>query len=188
MSFACPLRRVGLLAPCPANVEPASPLRSVKRPSCGSVCGPIPREHPESGIRLRRRSAFSGSSPLFAAYRRYRGARIRTGDLTDPNGARYQAAPRPDAPSVFHTAIFGRCPPPRATSSMSSTASCSPRAFRTTARTACRFPAPTRSRLWPQGSRRSWSCSSWPRPSRPSCSSCTTASSGAPDPARSTRR
>ena len=26
-----------------------------------------------------------------------RGARIRTGDLTDPNGARYQAAPRPDA-------------------------------------------------------------------------------------------
>jgi dinuclear metal center YbgI/SA1388 family protein len=29
----------------------------------------------------------------------YRGARIRTGDLTDPNGARYQAAPRPDAPA-----------------------------------------------------------------------------------------
>ena len=26
-----------------------------------------------------------------------RGARIRTGDLADPNGARYQAAPRPDA-------------------------------------------------------------------------------------------
>jgi hypothetical protein len=25
-----------------------------------------------------------------------RGAQIRTGDLTDPNGARYQAAPRPD--------------------------------------------------------------------------------------------
>jgi hypothetical protein len=25
-----------------------------------------------------------------------RGARIRTGDLTDPNGARYQAAPRPE--------------------------------------------------------------------------------------------
>ena len=27
----------------------------------------------------------------------YRGARIRTGDLTDPNGARYQAAPRPES-------------------------------------------------------------------------------------------
>jgi len=26
-----------------------------------------------------------------------RGGRIRTVDLTDPNGARYQAAPRPDA-------------------------------------------------------------------------------------------
>src|SRR5580693_7483825 len=39
-------------------------------------------------------------SPLFAAIRRptaNRGARIRTGDLADPNGARYQAAPRPDA-------------------------------------------------------------------------------------------
>jgi NAD(P)H-dependent FMN reductase len=35
-----------------------------------------------------------------------RGARIRTGDLTDPNGARYQAAPRPDAIEVSHTAIF----------------------------------------------------------------------------------
>jgi dinuclear metal center YbgI/SA1388 family protein len=33
----------------------------------------------------------------------YRGAEIRTRDLTDPNGARYQAAPRPDAPSVFHS-------------------------------------------------------------------------------------
>ena len=31
-----------------------------------------------------------------------RGARIRTGDLTDPNGARYQAAPRPDAQPVSH--------------------------------------------------------------------------------------
>src|SRR3954468_19004951 len=27
---------------------------------------------------------------------RNRGAQIRTGDLTDPNGARYQAAPRPE--------------------------------------------------------------------------------------------
>src|SRR5437763_8240536 len=32
-----------------------------------------------------------------------RGARMRTGDPTDPNGARYQAAPRPDAVGVFHT-------------------------------------------------------------------------------------
>ena len=35
--------------------------------------------------------------------RQNRGARIRTGDLTDPNGARYQTAPRPDARRVFHT-------------------------------------------------------------------------------------
>ena len=35
----------------------------------------------------------------------HRGARIRTGDLADPNGARYQAAPRPDAKrSIPHTA------------------------------------------------------------------------------------
>ncbi len=33
----------------------------------------------------------------------YRGAEIRTRDLTDPNGARYQAAPRPDARAVSHT-------------------------------------------------------------------------------------
>ncbi len=38
----------------------------------------------------------------------YRGAEIRTRDLTDPNGARYQAAPRPDARSVFHTALVVR--------------------------------------------------------------------------------
>ena len=38
----------------------------------------------------------------------YRGAEIRTRDLTDPNGARYQAAPRPDAASVFHTAPIAR--------------------------------------------------------------------------------
>jgi hypothetical protein len=31
----------------------------------------------------------------------HRGARIRTGDLADPNGARYQAAPRPEAGSVY---------------------------------------------------------------------------------------
>ncbi len=32
--------------------------------------------------------------------RQNRGARIRTGDLADPNGARYQAAPRPEVRSV----------------------------------------------------------------------------------------
>ena len=31
----------------------------------------------------------------------HRGARIRTGDLTDPNGARYQAAPRPEEGSQY---------------------------------------------------------------------------------------
>jgi dinuclear metal center YbgI/SA1388 family protein len=36
-----------------------------------------------------------GSCP--SGFSGYRGARIRTGDLADPNGARYQAAPRPDA-------------------------------------------------------------------------------------------
>jgi dinuclear metal center YbgI/SA1388 family protein len=44
-----------------------------------------------------------------------RGARIRTGDLADPNGARYQAAPRPDAPPVSHTsagAIVAPVPTP----------------------------------------------------------------------------
>jgi len=36
-----------------------------------------------------------------------RGARIRTGDLTDPNGARYQAAPGPKAEGVIHTRSCG---------------------------------------------------------------------------------
>ena len=36
-------------------------------------------------------------SRIFAVLEGNRGARIRTGDLADPNGARYQAAPRPDA-------------------------------------------------------------------------------------------
>ena len=30
----------------------------------------------------------------------YRGAQIRTGDLSDPNGARYQAAPHPERAQV----------------------------------------------------------------------------------------
>ena len=32
----------------------------------------------------------------------YRGAEIRTRDLTDPNGARYQAAPRPEERGLSH--------------------------------------------------------------------------------------
>ena len=31
---------------------------------------------------------------------RYRGAQIRTGDLSDPNGARYQAAPHPESSQI----------------------------------------------------------------------------------------
>jgi dinuclear metal center YbgI/SA1388 family protein len=56
---------------------------------------------------------FSG---VFARIRGYRGlltnrgARIRTGDLADPNGARYQAAPRPDAPAVSHIAYVRPVP------------------------------------------------------------------------------
>ena len=52
---------------------------------------------------------FRLGSPTFApthvgSQTKYRGARIRTGDLADPNGARYQAAPRPDAElSIPHT-------------------------------------------------------------------------------------
>jgi dinuclear metal center YbgI/SA1388 family protein len=41
------------------------------------------------------RSVWPTKNPAFAGLF-YRGAEIRTRDLTDPNGARYQAAPRPD--------------------------------------------------------------------------------------------
>src|SRR5258708_856717 len=73
------------------------------RPPLRSTCGPNPRDYP----RTRAKSAHE--TQHFAGIRRspvmkeYRGARIRTGDLTDPNGARYQAAPRPDASgSITH--------------------------------------------------------------------------------------
>jgi hypothetical protein len=49
-----------------------------------------------------RPSVFGGFRPCsltFAEPTANRGARIRTGDLTLPKGARYQAAPRPDAPT-----------------------------------------------------------------------------------------
>ncbi len=78
-----------------------------------------------------------------------RGARIRTGDLTDPNGARYQAAPRPDAgSSIPHDAAARlssrRCQPESPTSCASSTASWSRSASRTTAPTGCRCRGPRR--------------------------------------------
>jgi Phage integrase family len=43
-----------------------------------------------------RDSGWDTESPALAGLASHRGARIWTGDLTDPNGARYQAAPRPD--------------------------------------------------------------------------------------------
>jgi|SRR5580704_8363607 hypothetical protein len=63
------------------------------------------------------RSVRPTKSPAFAGLF-YRGAEIRTRDLTDPNGARYQAAPRPDAGfSIPHGAIRptsrGRSGPPQ---------------------------------------------------------------------------
>ncbi len=38
----------------------------------------------------------------------YRGARIRTADLTDPNGARYQAAPRPEKDGQYDKSAVAR--------------------------------------------------------------------------------
>jgi hypothetical protein len=43
-----------------------------------------------------RKSPENDETPAYAGVSCNRGARIRTGDLTDPNGARYQAAPRPE--------------------------------------------------------------------------------------------
>jgi hypothetical protein len=58
-------------------------------------------------------------SPLFAAIRgptANRGARIRTGDLTTPNRARYQAAPRP-VRNAQSTATLTHPPPIRGNAS-----------------------------------------------------------------------
>src|SRR5437763_7946443 len=38
----------------------------------------------------------------------HRGAQIRTGDLSDPNGARYQAAPHPEAARRLATLVTMR--------------------------------------------------------------------------------
>jgi dinuclear metal center YbgI/SA1388 family protein len=75
-------------------------------------CRAITATRPHAGQRFR------GISPAFADIRGlavYRGARIRTGDLADPNGARYQAAPRPDAPAVSHIAYVRPVPAVSAT-------------------------------------------------------------------------
>jgi hypothetical protein len=92
----------------PTGIEPAT--------SCSPGQGFDRRPHPEAGhawlATLQSPNWYpNGTStrprttktPLHAGLSRNRGARIRTGDLTDPNGARYQAAPRPDAFPVSHT-------------------------------------------------------------------------------------
>jgi hypothetical protein len=90
------------------------------RSFCGPFrrcCGPSASQSPPSihempRILPREPQRFRGFSPVFAGARgslTNRGARIRTGDLADPNGARYQAAPRPDACAVSHN---GRGMPP----------------------------------------------------------------------------
>jgi dinuclear metal center YbgI/SA1388 family protein len=84
-----------------------------------SLCGPESREQARNAANtVPRQPALSG---IFARIRGIRGlptnrgARIRTGDLADPNGARYQAAPRPDAPAVSHIAYVRPVPPVSAT-------------------------------------------------------------------------
>ena len=51
---------------------------------------------PREATQSRRQVVRNGESRASARLSAHRGARIRTGDLTDPNGARYQAAPRPE--------------------------------------------------------------------------------------------
>src|ERR1700686_104072 len=72
------------------------PVTSCSRSAPDSVSRILPREP----------QRFRGFSPVFAGARgslTNRGAEIRTRDLTDPNGARYQAAPRPDVRGKYHT-------------------------------------------------------------------------------------
>ena len=119
---------------------------------------------------------------------RISGARIRTGDLADPNGARYQAAPRPDAdrsiphrarnsgqtvsapPIQARAATLAPCPANCKTPSPNWTNSSSRAASRTTAPTASSSPAEARSESSPPASPRALSCSSGPSPSKPTCS------------------
>jgi hypothetical protein len=84
----------------------------------GARCGPFAVFRPTNSREHERTRSpdvqrFRGYSPVFAAVRgslTNRGAEIRTRDLTDPNGARYQAAPRPDAAPVSHTSHRHRAP------------------------------------------------------------------------------
>jgi hypothetical protein len=106
---------VGLvpLVQAPLTEGPQKGPQSLSYGPCAVPSPTNTHEHERAAPREAQR--FRGFSPLFAAVRRSltnRGAEIRTRDLTDPNGARYQAAPRPDARSVFHTAMFARCLPP----------------------------------------------------------------------------
>src|SRR3954447_11866882 len=67
----------------------------------------VPRDTLQNGTTLEpRRRPRTAKRPENTGRNAYRGAEIRTRDLTDPNGARYQAAPRPDAVGVFHTAML----------------------------------------------------------------------------------
>jgi hypothetical protein len=64
------------------------------------ICGGPPKSRECGQTASRQSQCFREFWPVFAGLRgslTNRGARIRTGDLADPNGARYQAAPRPDA-------------------------------------------------------------------------------------------
>ena len=120
---------------------------------------------------------------------KYRGAEIRTRDLTDPNGARYQAAPRPDASRVFHTTAIVALVSVDVGEILAELDACwSQPASRTTAPTGCRFPARRG-----DDSRDGRVCAcravrARRRRGAPTCLSFTTDCSGARARARSTRR
>ena len=158
---------------------------ALRHQTAANTCEPSPQAStPALG-------AIRSCSHLFGCVRLYRGAQIRTGDLTDPNGARYQAAPRPDASvSIPHRSFPSRpapagrrtiaqrvpplssptCPRPRPPprSSPSWKPCCSRHDFRTTAPTACRSPARPRSPRSPPAYPPARSCSSSPPASRQS--------------------
>ncbi len=96
-----PGRRARRHRPSRARGDPPS------LPAAGSLQGRRPRRGPQSDPRHAAGraplAARTSNSPLHIGarldvrlYGVNRGAQIRTGDLTDPNGARYQAAPRPE--------------------------------------------------------------------------------------------
>ncbi len=105
-------RPPALLGPrYPTTPSPCGPFAVHFGCPCGPFAVPVPsaantREHPRTASHEPSVFApFRPHSRIFAVLNGNRGAQIRTGDLTDPNGARYQAAPRPDAgPSIPHRA------------------------------------------------------------------------------------